>query len=232
MAPRIKCSNGSGGTASTTVGLLRSALPPDHHPMEAPLLMAPRLIESCFQTAGLLELGTSGRMALPQRIARLRVLCGAPAVTPVYAVVTPRARRRVRCAGRRRKRIGAARDGGLPDGRASRRGNRRAGAPNGGAPSVGRRHGRAPRSSGLAPRLSARGHRQPRRTGDAADPRRARAERRAAGGDVLHTIALFTEPERRALFVRQADEAVCLGPAAGHTRRAARPRTPTSTTTA
>ncbi|MFZ3262679.1 MAG: biotin carboxylase N-terminal domain-containing protein, partial [Terriglobales bacterium] len=29
----------------------------------------------------------------------------------------------------------------------------------------------------------------------------------------LRTIALFTEPDRRAMFVREADEAVCLGPA-------------------
>ncbi|MGB8011604.1 MAG: carboxyl transferase domain-containing protein [Terriglobales bacterium] len=32
-------------------------------------------------------------------------------------------------------------------------------------------------------------------------------------GTSLRTIALFTEPDRRSLFVREADEAVCLGPA-------------------
>ena len=32
-------------------------------------------------------------------------------------------------------------------------------------------------------------------------------------GTALRTIALFTEPDRRAMFVREADEAVCLGPA-------------------
>jgi acetyl/propionyl-CoA carboxylase alpha subunit/acetyl-CoA carboxylase carboxyltransferase component len=31
----------------------------------------------------------------------------------------------------------------------------------------------------------------------------------------IHLIALYTEPERHALFVRQADEAYCLGPATG-----------------
>jgi hypothetical protein len=30
-------------------------------------------------------------MALPQRIARVRAVCGAPAAGPMYAVVTPRA---------------------------------------------------------------------------------------------------------------------------------------------
>ena len=32
-------------------------------------------------------------------------------------------------------------------------------------------------------------------------------------GTSLRTIALFTEPDRHAMFVREADEAVCLGPA-------------------
>jgi len=32
-------------------------------------------------------------------------------------------------------------------------------------------------------------------------------------GTCLRTIALFTEPDRHAMFVREADEAVCLGPA-------------------
>src|SRR5271157_2446674 len=32
-------------------------------------------------------------------------------------------------------------------------------------------------------------------------------------GTQLCTIALFTEPDRHSMFVRQADEAVCLGPA-------------------
>ena len=32
-------------------------------------------------------------------------------------------------------------------------------------------------------------------------------------GTSLHTIALFTEPDRRSMFVREADEAVCLGSA-------------------
>ena len=32
-------------------------------------------------------------------------------------------------------------------------------------------------------------------------------------GEALHTIALFTDPDRRAMFVREADEAYGLGPA-------------------
>ena len=37
----------------------------------------------------------------------------------------------------------------------------------------------------------------------------------------IRVIALYTEPERYALFVRQADEAYCLGPATGERGSAA-----------
>src|SRR2546430_12267583 len=33
------------------------------------------------------------------------------------------------------------------------------------------------------------------------------------GGEPLTTIAVYTDPDRHAMFVREADEAVCLGPA-------------------
>jgi acetyl/propionyl-CoA carboxylase alpha subunit len=41
----------------------------------------------------------------------------------------------------------------------------------------------------------------------------AAAELNREGGDALTSIALYTEPDRRAWFVREADEAVCIGPA-------------------
>ena len=37
---------------------------------------APRLIELCFQTAGVLELGTQGRMALPTHVDRVLMYSG------------------------------------------------------------------------------------------------------------------------------------------------------------
>jgi hypothetical protein len=53
--------------------------------------MAPRLIELCFQTAGVWEMGAQGRMGLPQHIDRVSsLLLPAPdsADTRLYAVVT------------------------------------------------------------------------------------------------------------------------------------------------
>ena len=51
-----------------TAALLRDPLPPNHAPAALPLCTAPRLLEACFQAAGLHEMGASGRMALPQAI--------------------------------------------------------------------------------------------------------------------------------------------------------------------
>ena len=72
------------------IGLMAQSLPPNHHPSDLPAAMAPRLIELCFQTAGLWEMGVQGRMGLPQRVSRVSVF-GSPAagVGRLYAVVTP-----------------------------------------------------------------------------------------------------------------------------------------------
>jgi hypothetical protein len=52
--------------------------------------MTPRLIELCFQTAGLWEMGAQGRMGLPQHIDRVSLLLPIPEADDVrlYAVVT------------------------------------------------------------------------------------------------------------------------------------------------
>ncbi len=74
------------------IGLLANRLPDNHRPSELPTLMAPRLIELCFQTAGVWEMGVQGRMGLPQHIHRVSVL-RAPELAEgrLYAVVTPHA---------------------------------------------------------------------------------------------------------------------------------------------
>ena len=56
------------------IGLMAKGLPANHLPSELPTLMAPRLIELCFQTAGLWEMGAQGRMGLPQHIDRVSLL--------------------------------------------------------------------------------------------------------------------------------------------------------------
>jgi hypothetical protein len=51
--------------------------------------MAPRLIELCFQTAGIRDL-QAGRLALPQHVRRVSVLADAEEATaPLHAVVGP-----------------------------------------------------------------------------------------------------------------------------------------------
>jgi NAD(P)-dependent dehydrogenase (short-subunit alcohol dehydrogenase family) len=74
------------------VGAMRTDLPPNHVPADRSLLLEPRLIELCFQTAGSWEIGTTGKMALPRSIKRVEVIGGAPTNgTALHAVVQPRA---------------------------------------------------------------------------------------------------------------------------------------------
>jgi NAD(P)-dependent dehydrogenase (short-subunit alcohol dehydrogenase family) len=71
------------------IGQLTGGLPANHHPLELPTVMAPRLIELCFQTAGLWELGVQGRFGLPLHVDRV-CLCRTPDPSArLYAVVTP-----------------------------------------------------------------------------------------------------------------------------------------------
>ena len=72
------------------IGQMAKNLPKHHHPVERPTLMAPRLIELCFQTAGLWEMSAHGRMGLPQHIQRVCVRRSPDAAEGgLYAVVTP-----------------------------------------------------------------------------------------------------------------------------------------------
>jgi 3-oxoacyl-(acyl-carrier-protein) synthase/NAD(P)-dependent dehydrogenase (short-subunit alcohol dehydrogenase family)/acyl carrier protein len=72
------------------IGLMATNLPPNHQPSELSTVMQPRLIELCFQTAGIWELGVQGRMGLPQHV-RQASLYRMPAATDgkLYAVLTP-----------------------------------------------------------------------------------------------------------------------------------------------
>jgi Polyketide synthase dehydratase len=81
---RVWCENGQ------IVGRLAGDLPADHQPAGRPTEFAPRLIELCFQTAGIWELGNAGRMALPTRLGRVVRFAGADAPGRLWAVVSPR----------------------------------------------------------------------------------------------------------------------------------------------
>ncbi|MGB5658157.1 MAG: SDR family NAD(P)-dependent oxidoreductase [Thermoanaerobaculia bacterium] len=76
---------------SAVIGRLAEGLPPNHLPDERPVLMAPRLIELCFQTAGLWEIGQTGRLGLPWRVESVSTHRSAEAAQGrVMAVVQPR----------------------------------------------------------------------------------------------------------------------------------------------
>jgi acyl transferase domain-containing protein/NAD(P)-dependent dehydrogenase (short-subunit alcohol dehydrogenase family) len=72
------------------IGLMAGGLPCNHQPCDQPTLMAPRLIELCFQTAGLWEMSAQNRFGLPQDVHQVSLL-RAPALaeSQLYAVVTP-----------------------------------------------------------------------------------------------------------------------------------------------
>jgi NAD(P)-dependent dehydrogenase (short-subunit alcohol dehydrogenase family) len=72
------------------VGELAKNLPGNHQPADRPTLMAPRLIELCFQTAGLWEMGVHNRMGLPLHVEQV-CWSRSPQLAegPLYAVVTP-----------------------------------------------------------------------------------------------------------------------------------------------
>jgi hypothetical protein len=72
------------------VGLMADKLSSNHCPPELVTSAAPRVIELCFQTAGIWEMGLDSRMGLPLHIDRLTL---SPKITelaasPLYAVVT------------------------------------------------------------------------------------------------------------------------------------------------
>jgi acyl transferase domain-containing protein/acyl carrier protein/NADP-dependent 3-hydroxy acid dehydrogenase YdfG len=72
------------------VGLYAANLPANHEPENLSTLVSPRLIELCFQTAGMWELATQARMGLPYRVDRINILKASdPAQVKLHSVVTP-----------------------------------------------------------------------------------------------------------------------------------------------
>ncbi len=72
------------------IGLMATNLPPNHQPSDLSTVLQPRLIELCFQTAGIWELGVQGRMGLPQHVHQISLYrTPAPTDGPLYAILTP-----------------------------------------------------------------------------------------------------------------------------------------------
>jgi hypothetical protein len=76
------------------IGLMAQNLPENHHPPDLPTIAAPRLIELCFQTAGIWEMAMHARMGLPLHIDRVSFMGAREMKTSLYAVVTPCEERR------------------------------------------------------------------------------------------------------------------------------------------
>jgi hypothetical protein len=69
------------------IGALHRELPANARDAGAVELVAPRLVEACFQTAGVIDLAERSLMALPARVDALRVYRAAPAGAALYALV-------------------------------------------------------------------------------------------------------------------------------------------------
>ncbi len=75
--------------ANVAVGEMAAGLPANHHPSDQPLIAAPRLIELCFQTAGIFEMAVQHRMGLPRHVDRVSFYRAPDAAAgPLFAVVT------------------------------------------------------------------------------------------------------------------------------------------------
>jgi hypothetical protein len=72
------------------VGELMPNLPEECEPSDPPTLIKPRLIELCFQTAGLWEVASRERMGLPRQVNELSWLRPPDSEgSTFYALVTP-----------------------------------------------------------------------------------------------------------------------------------------------
>ena len=204
------------------IGLMAKSLPSNHHPSERPTLAAPRLIELCFQTAGLWEMSVQGRMGLPLHVASGLFLArsgagwrGRPARgSSGRGCARHDVRSQNVCRGHSRPRSRM-----LPcrscryDGKTVPTFKRLS---HGGAPEQRRcRAAQSTASRSVRDLMSYEFQRVAIVNRGEAAMRFIHAVREfnQEQGTSLRTIGLFTEPDRHAMFVREADEAVLLGPA-------------------
>ncbi|MEM7435864.1 MAG: SDR family NAD(P)-dependent oxidoreductase [Myxococcota bacterium] len=88
--PTYRVLNAAWRSNGLIVGKMSDGLPANHLPEEIPLVTEPRLIELCFQTAGVWQIGTTGRMGLPHKIDQVQILRRpTDPAERLYAMVTP-----------------------------------------------------------------------------------------------------------------------------------------------
>jgi len=86
-----RAADGQDDDGDVIVGRLAADLPPDLPADAPPAHLAPRLVELCFQTAGVYELGTTGELRLPRHLDRVRLLRPPEEVEGrLHALVRPR----------------------------------------------------------------------------------------------------------------------------------------------
>ena len=73
-------------------GALSANLPADTSKPGAAAMFSPRLVELCFQTAGVYEIGATGQLGLPAAVDRVAVWEVPGVATPLVAEVTPNQR--------------------------------------------------------------------------------------------------------------------------------------------
>ncbi len=71
------------------VGTMRTPLPADTTNPNSTSMVGPRLVELCFQTAGVWEIGQTGQMGLPSVVDRVTVFDPTPNGKPVVAELQP-----------------------------------------------------------------------------------------------------------------------------------------------
>ena len=71
------------------IGEMSQSLPENHQPSDKPTLIWPRLIELCFQTAGLWQMASEGTMGLPWKVGQVSAGATKPNGEKIYAMVKP-----------------------------------------------------------------------------------------------------------------------------------------------
>jgi acyl transferase domain-containing protein/acyl carrier protein/NAD(P)-dependent dehydrogenase (short-subunit alcohol dehydrogenase family) len=72
--PTYQVISSSWRSSQTVIGLMAKNLPANHYPNKLPTIVSPRLIELCFQTAGIWEMGINEKMGLPYHINSVKMI--------------------------------------------------------------------------------------------------------------------------------------------------------------